>query len=93
MSAQIEVAYPIVEEEILRTAKEMKALGYREKAQIAYHAVNRPQQITVKKLSRRVQEEFMTAEDYEAELVALCVAQTGMTPSKYQAKHKRAWND
>ena len=93
MSKHIAVEYPHIEEKVLHTAEQMAAKGYKKMPQIAYIPVNRKQYIQVKQVARKVQEEFMTAEDYEAELVALCVAQTGMTPSKYQAKHKRAWNE
>lgn len=48
--------------------------------------LNQPQTIYVKQVKQLVEEEFKTPEDY-------CLEQTGMTPSAYQAKYKRAWNN
>lgn len=94
MKHQITVDYPTMIEVVKVSAKEMQARGYKNSKGIIQNIpANRPQSITVKQVSRKVQEEFMTSEDYEAELVAMCVAQTGMTPSDYQARHKRAWNE
>lgn len=93
MSKHITVEYPHIEEKVLRTAEQMKAAGYKAMPQIAYLPVNRKQYVQVKQVARKVQEEFMDGADYEAELVAMCVAQTGLTPAVYQAKFKRAWNE
>lgn len=93
MSKHITVEYPHIEEKVLHTAEEMAAKGYKKMPQIAYLPVNRKQYVQVKQVARKVQEEFMDGADYEAELVAMCVAQTGLTPAAYQAKFKRAWND
>ena len=94
MKHQITVEYPTTLHIVKVSAEEMQARGYKNSKGIIQHEpVNRPQVITVKQVSRKVQEEFMTGEDYEAELTAMCVAQTGMTPSAYQARYKRAWND
>jgi hypothetical protein len=87
----ITVQYPTSERVITKTLAEAKALGYKSEISKTVY-MNRPSIITVKRLSRRVQEEFMTAQDYEAEMTVLCVSQTGMTPSDYQAKFKRSWN-
>ena len=48
--------------------------------------VNQAQKIYVHEVKQLVENEFKTPEDY-------CLEQTGMTPSAYQAKFKRAWND
>lgn len=48
--------------------------------------LNQPQKIYVQQVKQLVENEFKTPEDY-------CLEQTGMTPSAYQAKYKRAWND
>ena len=48
--------------------------------------VNEPQTIYVHQVKQLVENEFKTPEDY-------CIEQTGLTPSQYQAKFKRAWND
>ena len=93
MSKHITVEYPHIEEKVLQTAEQMAARGYKKMPQIAYLPINRKQYVQVKQVARKVQEEFMTGEDYDAELVAMCEAQTGMTPTSYQAKFKRAWND
>ena len=90
----IPVSYPTTEEVVVISAEDMQAKGYKKsKGLILYYPVNRPQRITVKQVSRLVQEEFMSSEDYEAELDAMCLAQTGLTRSQYQARYKRAWND
>ena len=90
----ITVEYPTMEHIVKVSAQEMQARGYKNSKGVIQHLpVNRPQQIQVKQVSRLVQEEFMTGADYEAELEAMCVAQTGMTPSAYQARFKGAWND
>lgn len=94
MKTQITVEYPTTLTIVKVSAEEMQARGYKNSKGVIQHLpVNRPQTITVKQVARKVQEEFMTPEDYEAELTAMCVAQTGMTPSQYQARYRRAWND
>lgn len=91
----IKVEYPTHERVVVKTEAEMRSLGYKnykgDKTKSVFY--NRLQSITVKQLSRRVQEEFMTDADYEAELEAMCVAQTGMTPADYQTRHGMAWNE
>lgn len=76
----IQVQYPTTIEKVLRTAGEMKALGYQAKARITYLPVNRTSYIKVKN-------------NVELDLDALCVDQTGLTPSAYQIKHGMAWNE
>lgn len=94
MKTQITVEYPTMEHIVKVSAEEMQARGYKNsKGVIAHLPVNRTQTVQVKQVARKVQEEFMTSADYEAELEAMCVAQTGMTPSAYQARYKRAWNE
>ena len=94
MPTHITVEYPTTEHVVVISAEDMQAKGYKNsKGLIRHYPVNRPQRITVKQVARKVQEEFMTSEDYEAELTAMCVAQTGLTPSQYQTKFRRAWND
>lgn len=94
MPTTIQVEYPITEHIVKVTAEEMQARGYKGSKGIIQHLpVNRVQYVQVKQVSRLVQEEFMTGEDYEAELEAMCVAQTGMSRSAYQARYKQAWND
>ena len=90
---KISVQYPTVEEKVIKTAKEMKALGYSEKAQIAYIPVNRISDIRVNKLSRKVQEEFMNEDDYQFELSEQAQDLTGMSRSQYQIKYATAWNE
>ena len=92
---KITVDYPTMEHRVMRTVAQLKEAGYKNatKDQVQHLPVNRPQHIQVKQLSRKVQEEFMTGADYEAELVEMCKKQTGMTPSAYQARYKRAWNE
>ena len=90
----IPVDYPTTIANVVVSAEDMQAKGYKNsKGLIRYEPVNRPQRITVKQVSRLVQEEFMTSDDYEAELEAKCLEQTGLTRSQYQARYKRAWNE
>lgn len=94
MPTHITVEYPTTEHVVVISAEDMQAKGYKNsKGLIRHYPVNRPQVITVKQVSRLVQEEFMTSDDYEAEMEAMCLAQTGLTRSQYQARYKRAWND
>lgn len=94
MKTSITVEYPTTISVVKVSAEEMQARGYKNHKGVVQHLpVNRPQVITVKQVSRKVQEEFMTSEDYDKELEAQCLAQTGMTPSAYQAKYRKAWND
>lgn len=88
----ITVQYPTIERKVIKTLKEAKAMGYKNEI-VQNIPVNRPQTVTVKQVSRKVQEEFMGSDDYNEELKAACISQTGMTPEAYQAKFKRAWND
>ena len=76
--AHITVEYPTILEVVVKTAEEMKALGYKAMPQIAYLPVNRKEYIKVKTGS--------------SDVTALCLAQTGFTPEAYQAKFNRAWN-
>jgi len=48
--------------------------------------VNEAQKIYVHQVKHLIEDEFKSNEDR-------CLEQTGMTPSAYQAKFKRAWND
>lgn len=95
MKTIISVQYPSTIKVVVKTEAEMRALGYKyytgDKTTNLY--VNRRQFIQVKEVKRLVQEEFMNSADYEAEAVAACVGQTGMTPAVYQARHKRSWNE
>jgi len=92
MKTTITVEYPTIEDIVIKTKAEAVSMGY--KSEIVRHMpVNRPQHIVVKQVARKVQEEFMNSADYEAELEAQCVAQTGMGRSAYQARFKRAWNE
>lgn len=94
MTTQITVEYPTMEHRVKVSAEEMQARGYKNHKGIVQHLpVNRPQVITVKQVKRLVQEEFMTTEDYEAELEAMCLQQTGMTRAAYQSRYKQAWNE
>ena len=95
MTTHITVEYPTTLTVVLNTEAEMRALGYKNYKgdRVSYKPVNRPQVIQVKQVARKVQEEFMSADDYEAELTAKCLEQTGMTPSAYQARFKKAWNE
>lgn len=91
----IAVEYPSTIKVVTKTEAEMRALGYKnykgDKTTNLY--VNRTHRITVKQVSRKIQEEFMTSADYRAELEAMCLAQTGMTQSAYQTKYHRSWNE
>ena len=90
----IPVQYPTTLKIVVVSAEDMQAKGYKNsKGLIRYEPVNRPHRVTVKNTARMVQEEFMNTADYEAELEAMCLKQTGLTPAQYQAKHHRAWND
>lgn len=94
-TTQITVEYPTTEHIVLKTIADLKKLGYKNPTKdiIRHNPVNRPQVITVKQVARKIQEEFMESADYDAELEAMCVAQTGMTPSAYQARYKCSWNN
>jgi len=48
--------------------------------------LNQPQTIYVNQVSQLIENEFKTNDDY-------CFQQTGMTPTAYQAKFKRSWNE
>ena len=82
MTTHITVEYPTHYRKVLNTEAEMRAKGY--KNYKGDHTtsvfVNRP--FTVKVRTNKV-----------IDLDAMCLAQTGMTPSAYQAKHGRAWNE
>lgn len=82
MKTPITVEYPTEYRKVLHTEAEMRALGY--KNYKGDHTtsvfVNRPFSIKVR-TSKVV------------DLDALCLAQTGMTPAEYQAKHGKAWNE
>lgn len=51
----------------------------------------------IKKCAKHNVEHLVLAKCPECEkedpIVKLCIAQAGMTPSEYQAKFKRAWNE
>lgn len=88
----ITVEYPIMEHIVVKTEAEAKAMGYKS-AIIRKLPVNRQHHIVVKQVKRLVQEEFMDSEDYDKELDAKCLAETGMTRAAYQARYKRSWNE
>lgn len=48
--------------------------------------INEPVKIYVRQVAEKIEDEFKSNEDR-------CLEQTGMTPSAYQAKYKRAWNN
>lgn len=88
----ITVEYPTLQHTVVKTLAEAKAMGYKS-AIIRKVPVNRPQNIVVKQVKRLVQEEFMDSTDYDKELDAKCVAETGMTRAAYQVRYKRSWNE
>ena len=90
---KIEVQYPTEKVTIIPKKPEqiMRERIMNRTADVADHyrivtKVNEPQKIYVQQVKQLVENEFKTPEDY-------CLEQTGMTPSAYQAKFKRAWND
>lgn len=90
---KIEVQYPTEKVTIIPKKPEqiMRERIFNRTADVADHyrivtKVNEPQKIYVQQVKQLVENEFKTPEDY-------CPEQTGMTPSAYQAKFKRAWND
>lgn len=90
---KIEVQYPTEKVTIIPKKPEqiMRERIFNRTADVADHyrivtKVNEPQKIYVQQVKQLVENEFKTPEDY-------CLEQTGMTPSAYQAKFKRAWND
>lgn len=89
----ITVEYPTTIKVVIKTAAQAKAMGYGANEIAKYIPTNRPLDIAVKQLSRRVQEEFMDYEDYEAELDAKALQQIRMTRSAFQSKFKKAWNE
>lgn len=78
----IPVQAPTFEKVVIKTEAEMRALGYKnyqgDKTTTVYF--NRPQVIRVRVVGKTI------------DLEAMCLAQTGMTPSDYQAKFNQAWN-
>lgn len=92
MKTTINVEYPTVEHIVVTTKEQAIVMGYKN-ALVRHEPVNRLQHIDVKHVKRLVQEEFMNASDYEDELEAKCLSQTGLGRAAYQAKFKRAWNE
>tara|TARA_B100001245_G_C22890259_1_gene428684 strand:- start:2082 stop:2357 length:276 start_codon:yes stop_codon:yes gene_type:complete len=88
----ITVEYPYQQDIVVKTEAEAKAMGYK-RAMVRHIPVNREYKIVVKQVSRLVQEEFMDAADYEAEMEEKCLKQTGLSRSAYQARYKRSWNE
>jgi len=91
----ITVEYPTTVKKVVKTEEEMRSLGYKswKGDKVTSEYVNRPYSIRVKQVARKIEETFMSHEDQQKEIIAKCVAQTGMTPSDYQAKFKKAWNE
>lgn len=90
--AKIEVQYPTIERKVIKTEAEAKALGYKKEI-VSKEPVNRLSIIKVRQVARSIKEAYMTIEDVASKLSEQCIAQTGMTPSVYQDKFKRAWNN
>lgn len=95
MLTHIEVEYPTEKVTIIPKTQEQimrEALMFRtpiNDVQASYRIVtqvNQAQTIYVHQVKQLVENEFKTPEDY-------CMEQTGLTPSQYQAKFKRAWNE
>jgi hypothetical protein len=92
-ATKIEVQYPTEKVTIVPKTQEaiMRERIFNRTADVKDHyrivtKVNEAQKIYVHQVKQLVENEFKTPEDY-------CMEQTGMTPSAYQAKFKRAWND
>lgn len=75
----ITVQYPLNEMVVVKTEEEMRALGYKS-AITRKEPVNRSFTITVRGSNT------LSADD-------ICVRQTGMTPSEYQTRYHKAWNE
>lgn len=77
----IKVEYPTQLRVVLNTEAEMRAKGYKNYKGDCTKTVNvnRTEQVRVR--TNKV-----------VDLDAMCLAQTGMTPSAYQAKFNRSWN-
>lgn len=82
MKTQITVEYPTHLRVVVATEAEMRAKGYKNYKGDMTKSVfpNRTERIQVR--TNKV-----------VDLEALCLAQTGMTPSAYQAKFGQAWNE
>lgn len=89
----IEVQYPTesvtivpkTQEQIMREKLMFRTADVKDHYRIVTK-LNQPQTIYVHQVAQLIEDEFKSNEDR-------CLEQTGMTPSTYQAKYKRAWND
>jgi len=74
---KIKVEYPITETVVIKTASEMKALGYKYKPLCHYLPVNRTFSVWVKTNKKPL----------------TCEELNGISASEYQSKHGVAWNE
>jgi len=92
MKTQITVEYPTIENVVIKTLAEAKAMGYKS-AIVRHEPVNRPYKIQVKQVKRLVKEEFMDDKEWENELEGMAKAQTGMSRTAHQSRLKKSWNE
>lgn len=85
MKTQVKVQYPTVEEHQIPITSAYERLVYRANSRTVRTSVNQARTIYVRVLTKTPTQPF------DAEV--MCVAQTGMTPSAYQSKFKKAWNE